>query len=169
MRGGMVDGKEWNLPTLVQWPRTCLGCSPTSCRIDPIEFFEISDIFIQRDHAISNIPRLDQVDVRTVRAATYHSAGGTVYADMTGRAASHGDKWWVVFTSCVNLTLQLGEALSVVLENTTVLKSLVRGRSLFSVDVIMILLITIVVGWESWAVSVVYGGRGDGRFRRDDR
>ena len=148
------------LPTLVQWPGTCLGCMRFSCRIDPVEFYEISDIFIQRDHAISNIPRSDQVDVRTVWAATYHPAGGTDHADMTGRFALEGDERWVFLASWVLLTFQPGEALSVVLENTTVLKSIVRGRLLFSVDVIMILLITIIVGWESQAVSVVYGGDG---------
>ena len=92
MCGGMVDGKGMKLPTLIQWAGTCRGCQRFSRLIDPIEFLEISDIFIQRDNAISNIHRSDQVDVRTVLAVTYHSAGGTYYADTTGRVASHGDE-----------------------------------------------------------------------------
>ena len=80
------------LPTLIHWSRTNCGYQRFCCSIDPIKFLEISDILIECDHAISNICYSDQVDVIAVWAATYHTAGGTIHTDTTGRFASDGDK-----------------------------------------------------------------------------
>ena len=146
------------LPTLIQWAGTCRVCQCCRRLIDPIEFLKIANIFIQRENTITNIRCSEKVDVRTVLAGTYHSAGGADHADTTRSVASHAYCWWVFFASWIDLTLEPGHALSVVLENTTVLRSLVWGRASVSVDVILILLITIVVGRESRAVAIVVPG-----------
>ena len=69
----------------VKWAASGLFCNLINKAIDPIEFFEIFHVFIQREHTITNSTGFNQMDIIAVQVAIDLTAGGDDEADITGR------------------------------------------------------------------------------------
>ena len=89
----------------VKWAGNCLFCNKTDGVTDPIEIFELFHVFIQPEHAITNIMGVDQVDIIAFLAATDLVVGGTNEVDITRGCAFDGYFQWVLISCWVLLTL----------------------------------------------------------------